>query len=424
VTPLISTTLLRTQSDERLVRLTAAGYDRAFEAIVERYRRPLLRHARRLLGDGPRAEDVVQAALVSAWAALRDGVDVRDLRPWLYRIVHNGALNALKRPGDDHAELPATLAAAAGPESDFERRDTMRRTLDAVAALPDRQRAALVAIAVNGRPHGEVAAELGLTSGAVRQLVRRARTSLRAVATAVTPGPAAAWAAGAIHEATAARIAEVAAGAGGAGLTGAALKAGALAVTAGAIVAGAPQDVARLVSPRHQSHRTATAAAAPKAATPRAPAVATAPRPLEVRAVSRHGGGATSGHRHVAAAVGPLRREDAGARREDAAPSESSDRSEARRGSSGSDDRRRRISPTSTSGDGSTGDSSDDGGTTTTSSAPSGSDDGGSTTTMTPTIPSATDGGTSTTPQPPSTDGGTGTSGSGDALAAPSGTGD
>jgi hypothetical protein len=176
------------------------------------------------------------------------------------------------------------------------------------------------------------------------------------------------------------------------------------------------------VSPRHHSHR--TAAAAPRAATPRAPAVATAPRPLEVRAVSRHTGGAASGQRHVAASVRPLRHEDAGARRGDAAPSESSDRSEARRGSSGSEDHRGRISPTSTSGDGSTGDSSDDGGTTTTSSAPSSSDDGGSTTTMTPNIPTGTDGGTSTTPQPPSTDGGAGMSGSGDALAAPSGTGD
>jgi hypothetical protein len=46
-----SLTLLRTQSDERLIALARAGHERAFEAIVERYRRPLLRHARRLVSE-------------------------------------------------------------------------------------------------------------------------------------------------------------------------------------------------------------------------------------------------------------------------------------------------------------------------------------------------------------------------------------
>ena len=44
--------LLRTQSDSRLVDLVRAGNDRAFEAIVLRYHRPLLRHCRRLLPAG------------------------------------------------------------------------------------------------------------------------------------------------------------------------------------------------------------------------------------------------------------------------------------------------------------------------------------------------------------------------------------
>ena len=47
-----SVTLLRTQSDERLAALAAAGHERAFEAIVERYRRPLLRPCRRYLPEG------------------------------------------------------------------------------------------------------------------------------------------------------------------------------------------------------------------------------------------------------------------------------------------------------------------------------------------------------------------------------------
>jgi DNA-directed RNA polymerase specialized sigma24 family protein len=79
---------LRTQSDERLVALVRAGHDEAFDAIVRRYRRPLLRHGRRMLDHG-QAEDVVQQALLSAWTGLRRGDDVRALRPCLHTIVHN-----------------------------------------------------------------------------------------------------------------------------------------------------------------------------------------------------------------------------------------------------------------------------------------------------------------------------------------------
>ena len=78
--PMLSTPLLRTQSDRRLAALAAAGHDRAFEAIVERYRRPLQRYLRRLLSEAL-AEDVLQATFVRAWQALGTGTEVRDLRP-------------------------------------------------------------------------------------------------------------------------------------------------------------------------------------------------------------------------------------------------------------------------------------------------------------------------------------------------------
>ena len=119
---------------------------------------------------------------------------MRDLRPWLYRIAHNQAVNALSRAeprvaadADATAELVAT---APGPEAEAEQRDTLQRALTAIAGLPDRQRAALVAVAVEDRPHPDVARELGLTEGALRQLIHRAREiTCRAAATAVVPVP-------------------------------------------------------------------------------------------------------------------------------------------------------------------------------------------------------------------------------------------
>ena len=108
MTPILSATLLRTQTDARLVRLARDGHERAFEAIVERYRRPLLRHCRRLLPES-RAEDALQQAFMSAWTALLRGDDVRELKPWLHRIVHNAAWNALRVNGYDYDALRETL---------------------------------------------------------------------------------------------------------------------------------------------------------------------------------------------------------------------------------------------------------------------------------------------------------------------------
>jgi hypothetical protein len=137
------------------------------------------------------------------------------------------------------AELPEALAAPAGaaaPDLAAERGEELRSALRGIGDLPDRQRAALMAVAVEDRPHADVAAELGLSDGGLRQLLLRARTALRAAATAITPYPLVSWLS-AGSDVGAARVAEVAAGAGGIGV---AVKAGAAVLAAGAVVAGTP----------------------------------------------------------------------------------------------------------------------------------------------------------------------------------------
>src|SRR3954468_13946008 len=272
MTPLMSSKLLRGQTDERLVELAASGHDRAFEAIVERYRRPLQRYLRRLLSD-TLAEDVVQATFINAWSSLRTGTEVRELRPWLYRIAHNAAINALKKVGEAMEEVPESVGGfATEPATELERRDEMHRALTSIAALPSRQRTALLAVAVDGRAHSDVAAELGLTDGAVRQLVHRARTTLRTGATAITPLPLLHALLASAGDSTVARVAEVAAGAGGAGAASLSLKAGAAAILAtGALVTGGPK-VEHVV---HPSQRPWQPGAQPRSSP--TPAAATAP---------------------------------------------------------------------------------------------------------------------------------------------------
>ena len=183
---LAGTPLLRTQSDQRLVDLVRVGNDGAFEAIVARYRRALLRYCSRILPEG-RAEDVVQQSFLRAYDALRASEGEMALRPWLYRIAHNQSLNALRDRSLGHEELSDAIDGVERPDQALERRERLRDTLDAVEALPERQRNAIVLRELEGRSYDEIAAELGVTGGAVRALLNRARGTLRAGMTAVTP---------------------------------------------------------------------------------------------------------------------------------------------------------------------------------------------------------------------------------------------
>jgi len=168
--------VLSTQSDERLVDLVRAGSEPAFETIVERYRRALMRYASRLLPPD-RAEDVVQQSFVNAYEAMhRDGAAL-NLRPWLYRIAHNTALNALRDRGLRHDQLDERIDGVERPDQALERTQGLRDVFVAVQALPDRQREAILLRELEGRSYEEIALALGITDGAVRQLLNRARAT-------------------------------------------------------------------------------------------------------------------------------------------------------------------------------------------------------------------------------------------------------
>ncbi len=246
MSPKASTRLLATQSDERLVVLARAGHERAFEALVQRYRSPLLRYCHRLRLADNRAEDVVQQTLMQAWTALRRGAEVRELRPWLYRIAHNTAVSAVRHAARDGVQLTVALDGASvaetrtGDTPDFEIPGglALREALNDMAALPQMQREVIFRTAVAGQSHEEVASLLGITDGAVRGLLYRARATLRGALTALTPPPLLAWMADAGQGAGAERVGELAAG-GGVGLSGLLVKGGLAALTATLITSAA-----------------------------------------------------------------------------------------------------------------------------------------------------------------------------------------
>ena len=233
---LAGSALLHTQSDERLVGLARAGNDRAFEAIVSRYRRPLLRYCGGLLPP-ERAEDAVQQAFLNAYRAMTTGEAELKLRPWLYRIAHNASLNLLRQNGWTYDQIPEDFDGVMQPPQAIEQKERIREVVLSVQGLPERQRDAMVLRELEGRSYQEIAAALGVTGGAVRQLLNRARTTLRATATALTPSGLVTRLAesGAPDAPIAGRIAELSAGAGGAATLA---KVGTALVVAGAVAGG------------------------------------------------------------------------------------------------------------------------------------------------------------------------------------------
>jgi DNA-directed RNA polymerase specialized sigma24 family protein len=163
--------LLNAQSDERLALLARNGHDFAFEEIVRRYREPLTRYLRRLLGDPVVAEDALERGLIRAWAALLDGAAPLEVRQWLYGTVHAAAVGS--------------IAARAKLRPDLVDRQTAEARA-AAAGLSERQRTALV-MAVRGYRPQAVARSLGIEDGPVTELAERARAAVRGAATALTP---------------------------------------------------------------------------------------------------------------------------------------------------------------------------------------------------------------------------------------------
>jgi RNA polymerase sigma factor (sigma-70 family) len=227
---------LRTQPDRRLVTLVRDGYETAFEEIVRRYGRPLTRYAASIVGG--RSEDVTQDAFSKALLALRRDDAEIELRPWLFRIVRNTALNDLRDSPPPPEVLAEAIVGGGNPAEELERREELADLMKRLQALPEPQRAAIVMRELEGLGHEEIAAALGLTGGGARQAIYRARQALRDGAGMLIPLPLLqAMLAGSGSGAT--EAAAGAAGIGSAAGAGVALKATAATVlVAGAVGAG------------------------------------------------------------------------------------------------------------------------------------------------------------------------------------------
>ena len=170
---------LARMGDEALANRAAAGNADAFTALYERYYSPLLGYCRSILLNAEDAHDATQSALENALRALPRREPGRPLKPWLYRIAHNEAINIVRRrqPVASGVETDDLLTVP-GPEFDSEQRTRLAQLVDDLRHLPERQRGALVMRELSGLSYDEIALALNVTPEGARRAVFDARTAL------------------------------------------------------------------------------------------------------------------------------------------------------------------------------------------------------------------------------------------------------
>ncbi|MFG1920335.1 sigma-70 family RNA polymerase sigma factor [Cryptosporangium sp. NPDC048952] len=146
-----------------------------FEAATDAFRRELTAHCYRMLGSWDEAEDAVQETYLRAWRGWDAFEHRASPRTWLYRIATNTALTALSARG--RREVPSDDLPARSwiqPSAD----DVRLALIAGLQTLTPSQRAVLLLRDVLAFPADDVAEMLGLTTGAVKSSLQRARARL------------------------------------------------------------------------------------------------------------------------------------------------------------------------------------------------------------------------------------------------------
>lgn len=149
-----------------------------FMELVDELRPELHRYCARMTGSVFDGEDIVQETLAKAYYALGQMIEPPNLRPWLFRIAHNTAMDFLKRYERKNIELVSDLPERAEPEDTGVDPLLVEAALTLFVELPPVQRSAIILKDVLGATLEETATTMGTNVGAVKAALSRARANI------------------------------------------------------------------------------------------------------------------------------------------------------------------------------------------------------------------------------------------------------
>jgi len=178
-----------------MLRVKLGGTDAsdAFARLVERWKQPVMAFVYRTLPDADEAEDIAQGVFVQLWRTAGRYEPTARFSTFLFTIARNLALNEVRRrrrhPADsldealeDDPSAPRRQVRDTGvtaADQALEREELNDKVQDALDALPEKQRTALLLCREGELSYEEIAAVLGITVPATKSLIFRAREVLK-----------------------------------------------------------------------------------------------------------------------------------------------------------------------------------------------------------------------------------------------------
>lgn len=184
-----------TDSDAALMLRVKRGDRRAFEELVARYQQPVLNFVYRTLPDATEAEDLAQGVFVQVWKSAARYEATAKFSTWLFTIARNLCLNEFRRRSRhpaDSLDAPSHAGTdeprghgvedlrVTGAPDELLRAELEAKVAEAVAALPENQRTALLLWQQDDMAYDDIAEVLGCSLSAVKSLIHRARETLKA----------------------------------------------------------------------------------------------------------------------------------------------------------------------------------------------------------------------------------------------------
>ena len=167
-------------SDEEIIEKVRSNDQELYSVIIERYQKKLLRYAVSLIKDEHRAADVVQDSFIKAFINLK-GFDVKKkFSSWIYRIVHNEAMNLVKKYKKE-VSLPDNVDfhSKEDIEKDFTKKELSLEVEKCIKKIPLLYSEPLTLYYIEEKSYKEISDILRMPMGTVATRINRAKILMK-----------------------------------------------------------------------------------------------------------------------------------------------------------------------------------------------------------------------------------------------------
>ena len=173
-------------SDEKLVELVRSKNKELYSEIVKRYQEKLLRYTGYLLKNDDYAEEAVQNGFIKVYKNLFRFNVKRKFSSWIYRIVHNEAINYIKQKKKEisletNNDFSALLKSRENIELNFEKKEIKNKVHKCLTAIPMKYKIPLVLFFLEEKSYNEISDILRMPIGTVGTRINRGKLLLRKI---------------------------------------------------------------------------------------------------------------------------------------------------------------------------------------------------------------------------------------------------